>query len=29
VIGVGNTTADGTAVQITFKAPKHSKSKKK
>jgi hypothetical protein len=32
VIGVGDTTADGTAVQITFKAPKiskHSKSKKK
>jgi len=29
VIGVGNTTADGTAVQITFKAPKHSKTKKK
>ena len=29
VIGVGNTTADGTAVQITFKAPKHSQSKKK
>jgi len=26
---VGNTTADGTAVQITFKAPKHSKTKKK
>jgi hypothetical protein len=29
VIGVGNTTADGTAIQITFKAPKHSQSKKK
>ena len=29
VIGVGNTTADGTAVQVTFKAPKHSKTKKK
>jgi hypothetical protein len=32
VIGAGNTTADGTAVQITFKAPKpskHSKAKKK
>lgn len=29
VIGVGNTTADGTAVQITFKAPKHAKGKKK
>jgi hypothetical protein len=29
VIGVGNTTADGTAIQITFKAPKHSPSKKK
>jgi hypothetical protein len=32
VIGVGNTTADGTAVQVTFKAPKHSehsKNKKK
>ncbi len=29
VIGVGNTTADGTAVQITFKAPKHSQNKKK
>lgn len=29
VVGVGNTTADGTAVQVTFKAPKHSKSKKK
>jgi hypothetical protein len=29
VIGVGNTTADGTAVQVTFKAPKQSKSKKK
>jgi hypothetical protein len=28
VIGVGNTTADGTAVQITFKAPKHSKHSK-
>jgi hypothetical protein len=29
VIGVGNTTADGTAVQVTFKAPKNSHSKKK
>lgn len=32
VIGVGDTTADGTAVQITFKAPttsKHSKTKDK
>jgi len=29
VIGVGDTTADGTAVQVTFKAPKHSHSKKK
>ena len=29
VIGVGNTTADGTAVQITFKAPKHSQKKRK
>jgi len=29
VIGVGNTTADGTAVQVTFKAPKHSENKKK
>jgi len=28
VIGVGNTTADGTAVQITFKAPKTSKHSK-
>ena len=28
VIGVGNTTADGTAVQVTFKAPKHSKHSK-
>lgn len=28
VIGVGNTTADGTAVQITFKAPKPSKQAK-
>jgi hypothetical protein len=29
VIGVGDTTADGTAVKVTFKAPKHSKGKKK
>jgi hypothetical protein len=29
VIGVGDTTADGTAVQVTFKAPKHTQSKKK
>ena len=29
VIGVGDTTADGTAVQVTFKAPKHSQGKKK